>query len=69
MPKVNFNQNVFKVQLTEYERGWGQKPWETIYFDNEAEARKYAEDYNNKHNNEPSAPDWYVVARYEGKVQ
>lgn len=69
MAQVKFTQNVFKVQLTEYERGWGQKPWDTVYFDNEAEARKYADDYNNTHNNEPSAPDWYVVARYEGKVQ
>jgi hypothetical protein len=68
MARVNLNQNVFKVQLTEYERGWGQKPWETIYFDNEAEARQYAIDYNNKHNNEKTVPDWYVMARYEGKV-
>jgi hypothetical protein len=69
MPRVTLNQNVFKVQLTEYERGWGQKPWDTVYFDNEAEARKYADDYNKEHNNEPHAPDWYVVAQYEGKVQ
>ena len=61
-------QTAYKVQLTEYERGWGQKPWETIYFDNEEEARKYVEDYNNEHNNEPEVPDWYVMARYEGKV-
>jgi hypothetical protein len=59
----------FKVELTEYERGWGSKPWDTVYFDNEAEARQYAIDYNNKHNNEPSAPDWYVRADYAGAVQ
>ena len=58
----------FKVELTEYERGWGQKPWDTIYFDNEAEARQYAIDYNLKHNNLSSAPDWYVRADYAGKV-
>lgn len=69
MAQVNLNQNVFKVQLTEYERGFGQKPWNTMYFDNEAEARKYAEDYNNEHNNKSEVPDWYIVARYEGKVQ
>jgi len=61
-------QTVYKVQLTEYERGWGQKPWETLYFDNEAEARKYADDYNKEHNNKDYVPDWYVIARYEGKV-
>ena len=59
----------FKVQLTEYERGWGQKPWDTLYFDNEAEARQYAIDYNLKHNNLPSAPDWYVRAEYAGAVR
>jgi hypothetical protein len=58
----------YKVQLTEYERGWGQKPWDTLYFDNEAEARQYAIDYNLKHNNLDSAPDWYVRADYAGKV-
>ena len=40
----------FRVSLTEYERGWGQKPWDDVYFDNEAEARKYAVDYNKEHN-------------------
>ena len=59
----------FKVQLTEYERGWGQKPWDTLYFDNEAEARQYAIDYNLKNNNLASAPDWYVRADYAGPVQ
>ena len=62
------NVTAFKVQLTEYERGWGQKPWDTLYFDNEAEARQYAIDYNLKHNNLDSAPDWYVRADYAGKV-
>jgi hypothetical protein len=62
------NVTAFKVQLTEYERGWGQRPWETIYFDNEEEARRFAEDYNRKHNTQSSAPDWYVRADYAGKV-
>lgn len=69
MPRVNFTQNVFKVQLTECERGWGQKPWETIYFDNETEAKQYAVDYNKKHNTANSAPDWYVRADYEGQIK
>ncbi len=64
-PKVT----AFKVQLTEYERGWGQKPWDTLYFNNEAEARQYAVDYNLKHNNEPEVPDWYVRAEYTGPVK
>lgn len=59
----------FKVELTEYERGWGQKHWDTVYFDNEAEARQYAVDYNRKHNNEKTVPDWYVRADYAGAVK
>lgn len=63
------NVTAFKVELTEYERGWGCKPWDTVYFDNEAEARQYAIDYNKKYNNLPEAPDWYVRADYAGPVR
>jgi hypothetical protein len=59
----------FRVELTEHERGWGQKPWDTLYFDNEAEARQYAIDYNIKNNNLKEAPDWYVRAEYAGQVK
>ncbi len=64
-PKVT----AFRVELTEYERGWGQRPWETIYFDNEAEARQFAIDYNLKNNNKDFVPDWYVRADYAGPVK
>ena len=60
---------LFKVEFTEYERGWGQKHWDTEYYDNEAEARQRAIDYNQKYNNEKEVPDWYVMARYEGPVR
>jgi hypothetical protein len=68
MPRVNFSQSVYKVTLTEYERGWGSKPWDPIYFDNEEEARQYAINYNKEHNNLDHVPDWYVRADYAGKV-
>ena len=69
MPRIaKPNVQAFKVELTEYERGWGSKPWDVLYFDNEVEARQYAIDYNLKHNNAPSAPDWYVRADYAGPV-
>ena len=58
----------YRVELTEYERGWGQKHWDTWYFDNEEEARQAARDYNLKHNNLKEAPDWYVRAEYVGSV-
>jgi len=56
------------VKFTEYERGWGQKHLSTEYYDNEAEARQRAIDYNKKHNNLDYAPDWYVRADYVGRV-
>ena len=68
MPQVNAPTTVYKVVLTEYERGWGSKHWDTLYFDNAAEARAYAINYNEKHNNLDSAPDWYVRADYVGPV-
>ena len=63
------NVQAFRVTLTEYERGWGQKPWDDIYFDNEAEARQRAINYNTEHNNLKEAPDWYVRAEYAGAVR
>lgn len=68
MAEVKNPKALFKVELTEYERGWGQKPWEDKFFDNETEARKWADDYNNEHNNKSEVPDWYVMARYVGRV-
>ncbi len=70
MPRIERpNIVAFKVELTEYERGWGQKHWDTWYFDNEEEARQAAIDYNTKHNNLKEAPDWYVRADYVGAVR
>lgn len=68
MSQVNRPAPVFKVVLTEYERGYGSKVDDILYFDNEAEAIKYAEEYNRKHNNETMVPDWYIRADYRGKM-
>lgn len=69
MAQVSKPTAVYKVVLTEYERGWGQKPWDVLYFDNEQEAMDYATNYNQTHNNEPVVPDWYVLATYGGLVR
>ena len=58
----------FRVELTEHERGWGSKHWDTWYFDNEAEARQAAVDYNRENNTAIRAPEWYVCAAYVGPV-
>jgi hypothetical protein len=67
MPRVELK-SAYRVDMIESERGWGQKLDESIYFDNEAEARQYAIDYNLKHNNKDYVPDWYIRAEYVGKV-
>lgn len=69
VPKPNAT---YKVNIIESERGWGSKIDETIYFDNEAEARQYAKAYNDKHNPPlkpgEGVPDWYMIAEYAGSV-
>ena len=57
----------YRVDLIEYERGWGSKLEETRYFDNEAEARAYVKHFNSK-NTETTVPDWYMTAEYCGLV-
>lgn len=59
---------IYRVDIIESERGWGQKIDETLYFDNEAEARLYVKTYNDKYNTASEAPDWYMMANYAGKV-
>ena len=57
----------YRVDIIESERGWGQRVDETLYFDNEAEAREYCRNFNAR-NTEAVAPDWYMRADYCGKV-
>ena len=57
----------YRVDLIEYERGWGSKIDETLYFDNEEEARQYCKDFNAK-NTAKEAPDWYMIADYRGSI-
>ena len=67
MIRVNISQ-AYRVDIIESERGWGQKIDESIVFDNEADARQYAVDYNRKYNNLDYVPDWYMRAEYVGKI-
>lgn len=54
----------FSVELTEYDLGWGSRPFATVYFHTEADAQEYAASHNAEENTATSAPDWYVVAEY-----
>lgn len=64
MPRVNPTP-AHRVDIIESERGWGQKIDETIYFDNEPEAREYVRQYNRR-NTAKEVPDWYMYAEYVG---
>ena len=45
MSEVRFNGPLYKVTMTEYERGYGQRPMGEKYFDNEEEARAFCKQY------------------------
>jgi len=53
---------VYRVDIIESERGWGQKIEDQKFFDNYDEAAKYIERYNADLPAGP-APDWYMMAR------
>ena len=50
---------IYKVTMTEYESGWGQRPMGTKFFDNEAEAKRFCEEYAS------GTYDCYFRATYE----
>lgn len=51
---------LYKVTMTEYERGYGQRSMGECFFDNEEEARAFCEEYNR----DPGDPDCYYRAEY-----
>jgi hypothetical protein len=72
MARIDKPSAVYRVDIVEYERGWGSKVEESIYYDNEDEAKLYAKHYNEAHNpvlkSGESVPDYYVVAQYVGRT-
>lgn len=60
--QVEFSRH--KVILMEYERGWGSKIDEIIYFENELYAKTFVIDFNLE-NDKDSVPDWYMTAEYQ----
>jgi hypothetical protein len=47
------------------ERGWSSRVDEILEFNTRELAEKYAKEYNEKHNNQPTVPDWYIRAEVE----
>ena len=52
----------FKVNIWEYERGWGSRIDERKEFDTKEEAEDFIVKYNSK-NTEEVVPDWYMIAK------
>lgn len=61
MAEVKMN-GLYRVMVTEYERGWGQRtdPEDTKYFDNLEEAKAYAAKWE-----EGGSPDYFWRARID----
>ena len=59
MAEVRLN-GLYKVTMTEYERGYGQRDMGTKFFDNEEEAKAFCAEYNR----EPGDPDCFFRAAY-----
>jgi hypothetical protein len=57
----------YKVTVIESERGWGQS-YETEYYLTEADAHNRVKSINDK-NTATHAPDFYVKAIYDGKIE
>lgn len=53
-----------RVLVKEYERGWGLRIEDTLYFDTREEAVAYCVNFN-KNNTKTYVPDWYMVAEIE----
>ncbi len=53
-----------RVDIIESERGWGQKIDDTLYFDEEKDAKEFVKLYN-QDNDKPEVPDWYMYAKIE----
>lgn len=58
---------LYRVDIIESERGWGQKVDETKFFDSFDSAAAFVESYNADLPDGP-APDWYMIARGPYKV-
>ena len=65
------NNNNHYVHIIEYERGWGSRIEDTIYFSDKESALEYVRKYNEKFNPPlpvNAIPDWYMIAEYGGKI-
>lgn len=57
---------VFEVWMEEYERGWGSRVDQIMFFKSAGDANNYCKHYNDEFNSEEIYPDWYMKAVYRG---
>jgi hypothetical protein len=60
MAEILVNGSLYKVTMTEYERGYGQRPMGTRFFDSEQDAKAFVTEYNR----DPGSPDCFFRAEY-----
>jgi hypothetical protein len=58
----------YRVDIVDHEGGGGRRRYvETLYFDNEDQARNYVQTFNAR-NTATTVPNWYMVADYRGRI-
>lgn len=62
--QINRKGKKYRINIWEFERGWGSKIDSTESFDTYEEAAKRVRDFN-KRNDKDHVPDWYMVAEPE----
>ena len=60
MAEVTLRTPLYKVTMTEYEHGWGQRPMGERYFDTERDAQAFCNEYNR----DPGDLDCFFRASY-----
>jgi hypothetical protein len=60
--------SLHKVEIIESERGWGSKVDEVKYFDTKESAEAFIAEYNKDEDLSGEVPDWYMIARYCGRI-
>lgn len=58
---------VYRVRYLESESGWGSDTWTTDY-PTEDEAKKMANETNEKFCSSPNTPSYYIKAEYMGPI-
>ena len=59
---------VYRVDVIESEKGWGQRVEETRDFDQLADAQKFVDKFNAV-NDKPITPSWYMYATQPVEVR